>query len=92
MPSLTSWLAAITLALVIGCSHYLDDIPDHSAETQQALDIEDALKAADARQRFERAAQRACGPQSAWAELADGSIQCRTKHGRKTMVAQGVTP
>lgn len=92
LPTVTAWLAGITLALVIGCSHYLDEIDDHSAEVTQAADIEHAHQAAAARQRFARAAQAMCGPQSPWSEPAPGVVQCHNKHGRKTVIAQGVTP
>lgn len=92
LPAVTAWLAGITMALVLGCSHYLDQIDDHSAEVAQAADIEHAHQAAAARQRFERAAQAMCGPQSPWSEPAPGVVQCHNKHGRKTVIAQGVTP
>lgn len=64
------------------------DIPDHRAEWQQAQDIQIALNTAAARGRFEAAAQALCGPQAAWAELADGSVQCRTKHGKPTVTVR----
>jgi len=62
---------------------YLDgvSIDDHGAEVQQAKDIEDAQRAAQARKRFERAAQRLCGPQSAWREISNGVIECKARRG-----------
>ena len=86
---LTPWLIASALALVLATAHHLDDgIPDHHAEWDQAQNIDAALRAADERRRFERAAQALCGPQAAWQELADGAVQCRTKHGRPTITAR----
>jgi hypothetical protein len=41
--------------------------------------------------RFTKAAQAVCGANAGWDLLADGSVQCRTKRGHKTMTAQ-VTP
>jgi hypothetical protein len=39
--------------------------------------------------RFAKAAARMCGGENAaWDLLADGSVQCRTKRGAKTIVAQ----
>lgn len=91
LPTVTAWLAGITVALLIAASINLD-IDDHSAEVAQAADIEHAHQAAEARQRFARSAQAMCGPQSPWSEPAPGVVQCHNKHGRKTVIAQGVTP
>lgn len=88
LPGLTAWLAGITLALLIGCAHYLDDIPDHSAEWDQAVYLQDAINAAIDQRKFDRAAQALCGPQAAWQQLQDGSVQCKTKHGRPTITVQ----
>ena len=38
--------------------------------------------------RFVRAAQAMCGQNASWALLGDGSVQCRTKRGHKTITAQ----
>jgi hypothetical protein len=54
----------------------------------------DARHQADlsAEQRFARAAAAMCGGENAtWELLADGTVQCRTKRGAKTITAQ-VTP
>lgn len=61
-------------------------IDDHSSEVQQARDLEDAQRAAEARQRFERAAQQLCGPQSAWREVAHDSIECTARRGLRSVV------
>lgn len=88
LPTLTAWLAGITLALGIGCAHYLDDIPDHSTEWAEAVTLQDAINASIEQGKFDRAAQAVCGPQAAWAQLQDGSVQCRTKYGRPTITVQ----
>lgn len=66
----------------------IDAWPDHHAEHAQAQDLQVAINQAVERGRFEQAAQHLCGPQAAWSELADGSVQCRTKHGRPTITVQ----
>lgn len=62
---------------------YLDGvhIEDHSTEVEQAKDLEDAQRAAEARQRFEQGAQYLCGPQSAWREISQGVIECKARRG-----------
>jgi hypothetical protein len=78
----------IALAMVAALSWLGPTLDDHSAEAATAASMEDALHAADARQRFQRAAQQICGPQSPFTELADGSIQCHDRRGRKTITAE----
>lgn len=78
----------ITAAMVAALSWLGPSLDDHSAETATAASMEDALRAADARERFQRAAQQICGPQSPFTELADGSIQCHDRRGRKTITAE----
>lgn len=84
--------AILALAAIALLAWFGPAIDDHSAEVAQAADIEHAHQAAAARQRFARAAQAMCGPQSPWSEPAPGVVQCHNKHGRKTVIAQGVTP
>ena len=85
---LTPWLAAIAIVLAYIGIAALDGPTAHSTEVAQAQALDDAHRAAQYRQRFERAAARACGGENAaWSELEGGAIQCRTKHGRKTIVA-----
>lgn len=88
LPTVTAWLAGITIALLIGCAHYLDDIDDHSAENAQAVDLQAAIVASIAQERFDRAAQAVCGPQAAWVQLNDGSVQCSTKYGKPTITVR----
>ena len=76
---LTAAMAFVLSAL----GPYLDGVTldDHSAEVDQAKNLEDAQRAAVVRQRFERAAQRLCGPQSAWREISQGVIECKARRG-----------
>lgn len=84
---MNAWLSAIAIVLLYIMAAVLDGPTDHSTEAAQAQALDDAHRAAQYRQRFERAAARACGENAAWSELEGGAIQCRTKHGRKTIVA-----
>ena len=85
----TPWiLASLLVAALAGLGPALDGIDDHSAEWAQADDLQAAINRAIAEQRFAKAAQDMCGPQAAWQQLADGSVQCRTKHGRPTITVQ----
>lgn len=89
LPAITPWLLAAALALVLATAHHLDDgIPDHHAEWAQAEDLQLAINRAAAENRFATAAQQICGPQAAWEQLVDGSVQCRTKYGRPTVTVQ----
>lgn len=76
-------LAASMAACLSILGPWLDGahIDDHSTEVEQAKDMEDAQRAAVVRQRFERAAQRLCGPQSAWREISQGVIECKARRG-----------
>ncbi len=86
---LIPWAAALAMAFVLASlGPWLDGIDDHSTEWRQAEDIQAALIRARDEQRFAAAAQDMCGPQAAWKQLADGSVQCRTKHGRPTITVQ----
>lgn len=75
-------VVAIIFALAVLGPH-LDGIhiEDHSTEVQQAQDLEDAQRAAEARRRFEQGAQYLCGPQSAWREVSQGVIECKARRG-----------
>lgn len=57
-------------------------LDDHSAAT------DDATAQQRAQARFARAAQAMCSENAAWSDLGDGTVQCRTKRGHKTIVAQ----
>lgn len=79
--------AAMAGALAI-LGPWLDGVTldDHGAEHQQARDLEDAQRVAQARDRFERAAQHLCGPQSAWREVAHNRIECTARRGLRAAV------
>lgn len=69
--------AAVAWALgVLGPS-----LDDHSTEVEQAKDLEDAQRAAEARKRFEKGAQHLCGPQASWREISNGVIECKARRG-----------
>ena len=76
---LTAAMAFVLSAL----GPYLDGVTldDHSAEVDQAKNLEDAQRAAVVRQRFEKAAQHLCGPQSSWREVSNGVIECKARRG-----------
>jgi len=83
------WLLGILLAIGLGgFGPWLDGIDDHHAEWAQSRDLQVALQQAAREQRFARAAQDMCGPQAAWQQLPDGSVQCRTKYGKPTITVQ----
>jgi len=85
---MSAWLSAIALVLAYIGMAVLDGPTDHSTEVAQAQAIDDAHIAEAARLRFEAAAQAMCGPQAAWRAVDQTSVQCLTKRGRKTIVAQ----
>lgn len=83
------WIAGIALAIALSAlGPALDGIDDHSHEYAQADDLQAAIIRARDEQRFAQAAQAMCGPQAAWQQLSDGSVQCRTKYGKPTITVQ----
>lgn len=79
-------VVAIIFALAV-LGPYLDGvhIDDHSTEVDQARDIEDAQRAAEARRRFEQGAQYLCGPQSSWREISHTVIECTARRGLRSV-------
>lgn len=77
----TTLLAA---ALVLALGWLGPALDDHSAERDQASALEYLQRMDGQRERFERAAQRLCGPQSPWVEVSKGVVQCLTRHGKPT--------
>lgn len=75
----TALLVLLIAALLGVAGPALDD---HSAAT------DDATAQQRAQARFAKAAQAMCGENAGWADLGNGSVQCRTKRGHKTIVAQ----
>lgn len=82
---LTTWLAAILIALLMSAAMHLDDAPDARAEWAQSAALADAIKSEAAQARFDRAAAALCGSENAVAkDLGGGVIQCLTHKGTKT--------
>jgi hypothetical protein len=84
-PPMKAWAISMILALAIAAaqstSFHLDD---HSAERATADTMNDAIKAAQKRDRFIKAASDICGINAGFIEQADGSIRCTLHTGRKT--------
>lgn len=78
----------IAVAMVGALAWLGPSLDDHSDEWAQALTLQDAINEAIHQEKFALAAQALCGPQAAWQQLNDGSVQCRTKHGRPTITVQ----
>lgn len=87
-PTSPAILLAAFLAAALLLGPMLDGIPDQSAEWDTSHDLQVAIQQATARNRFEQAAQKLCGPQSPWEELPDGSVQCRTRYGKPTITVK----
>ena len=82
---------ALLMAVVMSTGYLLDGPSDHQANLDTASAHGDAQRAAMAEAKFAKAAQAACGANAGW-QLVDGqTVQCSTKRGHKTIVAQ-VTP
>ena len=79
---------ALVLALLLLLCWFGPSIDDHSAEADEAVDLQAAIVASIAQERFDRAAQAVCGPQAAWVQLPDGSVQCSTKYGKPTITVR----
>ena len=75
----------IALAFAVVLCWFGPALDDHSAEVDQARDIEDAQRAAEVRKRFEDAAQHLCGPQSAWREVSHNVIECTARRGLRAV-------
>jgi len=78
----------IAVAMVAALCWLGPSLDDHSDEFDQAVYLQDAINAAIHQEKFALAAQAMCGPQAAWQQLNDGSVQCRTKHGKPTITVQ----
>lgn len=79
---------ALALAALVLACWYGPSLDDHGDEWDQAVTLQDAINEAIRQEKFAVAAQALCGPQAAWQELSDGSVQCRTKHGKPTITVQ----
>lgn len=85
---MTTSTTITVLAMAVALAWFGPSLDDHGTEQAQAQDLQLALQEAATEQRFARAAQDLCGPQAAWQELPDGSVQCRTKYGRPTITVK----
>lgn len=79
---------ALALAAVVLLCWFGPSLDDHSDEYAQAVTLQDAINESIRQQKFAVAAQAVCGPQAAWQQLQDGSVQCRTKYGNPTITVQ----
>ena len=61
---------------------YLDGPSDHSHEMAQSADLQAAIKAQAALDRFERAAASLCGNAELLALDADGAVHCKVRKPR----------
>lgn len=80
--------AALAIAIAALLCWFGPSLDDHSAENDQAVDLQAAIVASIAQERFDRAAQAVCGPQAAWVQQPDGAVQCSTKYGRPTITVR----
>ena len=78
----------IALAMVAALCWLGPSLDDHSDEWAQAVTLQDAINEAIRQEKFAVAAQALCGPQAAWQQLDDGSVQCKTKHGKPSITVQ----
>ncbi len=84
--TLGDWVLATFVAIGLGALGVHLDGPGISDYGDSA-----AVQQARAEAKFAKAAQAACGSNAGW-QLVDGhTVQCLTKRGQKTIVAQ-VTP
>lgn len=79
---------ALAIAIAAGLCWFGPSLDDHSAEADQAVDLQAAINHAIAQEKFAQAAQAVCGPQSPWVQTADGSVQCSTKYGKPTITVK----
>ena len=80
-----NWTLAAIIAAIMSCSYLLDGPDDHSAEHAQALALKDAQAQEAAEHRFAKATAALCGPNAAAKDLGDGTVQCYTHKGHKTI-------
>lgn len=88
MTSITNWLGALALAIILGTSHYLDypsELEAAMAASKATADAQNqAQRQAQQRANFQRSAQRACGENAAFKLLDETTVQCFTKRGKRT--------
>ncbi|HEY5582560.1 MAG TPA: hypothetical protein VIK56_15625 [Rhodoferax sp.] len=88
MTHLIKWLIASLIALVLSSAYLLDGSSDIDAMRASAASADDAQQAANISIRFANAASKVCGGEnSAWMRLDATTVQCYTKRGYKTVIA-----
>ena len=78
----------LVAAMIVVLAWFGPSIDDHSAEADQAVDLQAAINQAIRQEKFAQAAQAVCGPQSPWVQLNDGSVQCSTRYGKPTITVK----
>ena len=78
----------LVAAMIVVLAWFGPSIDDHSAEADQAVDLQAAINQAIQQEKFAQAAQAVCGPQSPWVQLNDGSVQCSTRYGKPTITVK----
>ena len=84
MTSITNWLGALAMAIILGTSHYLDYPSELEAAMAASKATADAQHQAQQRDNFQRSAQRACGENAHFQILDANTVQCFTKRGKRT--------
>lgn len=80
----TNWLLAIALAALLGTAYHLDGPTEIEAALDSAQAAADAAHETQARERFARVAQQACGENAYFQILDNRTVQCFTKRGLRT--------
>lgn len=79
----------LLIGVAVGTTDMLNGPGEDDAAQAIAQQVMEARWQARMQARFDAAAQRACGDTNAgWYMTGPATIQCTTKHGRKTMVAE----
>lgn len=81
--TLTAWLCAICIAMLLGGAIHLDDLgpSDAQAEWDQSAAMQDAIKTEAEKARFSRAAAEMCG-NAWWTVDVDGVVHCMGRQPR----------
>lgn len=80
--------ALTVLAMLVALGWAGQALDDHSADYDQASDLEDARLQAAHQAQYNARLQQLCGPNAAYMELQDGAIQCTNKRGTPTQRVQ----
>jgi len=88
MNAAINWGLAAMTALVLSTAYLLDGPSDHQAQIDAEASVRLAQRQARLDASFERAARAVCGENAGWQTLPNGTLQCLTKKGVKTITAQ----